>query len=74
MARRFSRNIFRTVVVTPLPTKSRPLIYRASYKRYSAYGRTAKEAVDKVGRKYHNGKFSVRNILNSIGISLLPPY
>lgn len=68
------RDIFRSVVVTPIPTKNNPLFYRASYKRFSAYGRTSKEAVDKVSRKYHNGKFSVRNVLNAIGISILPPY
>lgn len=67
-------NLFRTVVVTPLPTKNHPVIYRAKYKAYVSYGRTPEEAVQRVSKRYYNSRFSVRNILNGIGIFLLPPY
>lgn len=67
-------SIFRYIRVVPLPTKNHPLIYRASYKHHAAYGRTAKQAVKSVSRKYYNSKLRFRDILNGIGISLLPPY
>lgn len=62
----------RTVVVTPLPTKHNPLFYRAKYKSHIAYGRTAKEAVDRVSTRYYKHRITMRTILNAIGISLLP--
>lgn len=66
--------LFRSVVVTPLPTKNHPVIYRAKYKAYISYGRTPEEAVQRVSKRYYNRRLTIGDILNGIAISLLPPY
>ncbi|MFL6416807.1 MAG: hypothetical protein ACJ74Y_14180 [Bryobacteraceae bacterium] len=66
--------MFRTVQVTPLPSKKHPIAYQARYKKFVAYGRTPKQAVDRVSQRYHDNRFRLRDIPNMIGISLLPPH
>lgn len=63
-------NIFRTVVVTPLPTKNHPWLYRAKYKRYVAYGTTPQQAVKRVSNLYYRHRVTPKRILNSIGFGI----
>lgn len=66
------RNWFRTVVVTPLPSKNHPIIYRASYKRCVSYGRTAQKAVENVNRRYRRTRLTPLNILDQVAATLWP--
>jgi hypothetical protein len=62
--------IFRTIRVTPIPTKNHPIAYRAKYRRYAAYGRTPIEAVERVKRQYYRHRITPKRILNAIGFGI----
>lgn len=59
--------IFRTVEVTPVPLIR---LYRAKYKRYTAYGRTPQAAAQRVSKLYYRHRITPKRILNAIGLGI----
>lgn len=71
MSKRWTtRNILRSVRVTPLPNKNRPIVYRATYKKCVSYGRTPQSAVENVSRKYRRTRLTPTNVLDQVVSSI----
>ncbi len=49
-------------------------IYRATYKNYSAYGRTPEQAVDRLKLQYEKRRSIVSEIGEAVGHVLLSPF
>ncbi len=49
-------------------------IYRATYKNYSAYGRTPEQAVDRLKLQYKKRRLTVGDIGDAVGNVLLSPF
>lgn len=72
MSKRWTtRNILRSVRVTPLPNKDHPIVYRASYKACVSYGLTPQSAVENVSRKYRRTRLTPINVIDAIAGSFI---
>lgn len=46
-------------------------LFRATYRGYVTYGRTSKEAIDRVRAKYEDNRFRLSDIPHAIGYVIL---